>query len=279
MSPHISPSAARRGEFVGRGKMQVFADDNAAAGASGADSGPAAISPVASGERRVCAVIPVYNHAETVWRIVAETLSYLPHVLVVDDGSTDADVGELLAGLPVMLYRHAVNRGKGAALRTALTLLHRMGFHYMLTLDADGQHDPGDIPAFLSLAARRENILAVGCRDFRGKPVPDGAKFGRRLSNLLLRLECGARSGDCQSGFRLYPVNLLSGLQFRSGHYDFEAEVLALAGWAGAEFHDLPIHVFYPSPEQRITHFRPWPELMRLTLLHLRLLRRGVFRR
>ena len=149
----------------------------------------------------------------------------------------------------------------------------------MLTLDADGQHDPADIPAFLKLAESGENLFGIGCRDFSGQPVPAGSRFGRKLSNRLLRLECGLHSEDTQSGFRLYPVKLLAGQSFRCGSFDFETEVLAKAAEAGAEFHDLPVKVYYPSARERVTHFRPLPELARLTRLHLRLLGKRLFRR
>lgn len=225
----------------------------------------------------VCAVIPVYNHGGTLRAVAEKTLRQLPDVLVVDDGSTDCNPAELLRGLPVLLLRQDVNSGKGAALLRALSLLRRMEFRYMLTLDADGQHDPADIPAFLKWTDK-DNVFAVGCRNFSGQPVPFGSKLGRALSNGLFRLESGTDSRDCQSGFRMYPVRLISELRFSCSRYDFEAEVLARAAWAGAEFHDVPVRVFYPEPGQRITHFRKLPELTRLTLLHLRLLTSRLFR-
>ena len=224
----------------------------------------------------VCAVIPVYNHGGTLRAVAEKTLRQLPDVLVVDDGSTDCDPAEQLRGLPVLLLRQKTNCGKGAALLRALALLRRMRFRYMLTLDADGQHDPTDIPAFLKWTERGQ-VFVIGCRDFSGQPVPFGSKLGRALSNGLFRLESGIGSQDCQSGFRMYPVQLISELHFRCSRYDFEAEVLARAAWAGAEFHDVPIRVFYPEPGQRITHFRKLPELTRLTLLHLRLLVSRLF--
>ena len=236
------------------------------------------LSSAAFPRNPVCAVIPVYNHASAIRQVAEKVLQYVPD-LVVDDGSTDADLRTLLDGLPLHYCRHEVNRGKGAALRHALRILADSGYDYMLTLDADGQHDPADLPAFLRLADTGKNFFAIGCRDFTGQPVPGGSRFGRKLSNLLLRLETGIRSADCQSGLRMYPVRLLADLPFRCSRFDFEAEVLARAAWEGAEFRDLPVKVYYPPRGERITHFRPLPELTRLTGLHLRLLAESLFQK
>ncbi len=225
-----------------------------------------------SGGKRICAVISVYNNASTIRKVTEDTLRRIPGLLVVDDGSTDADLKEKLADIPLYYCRHSSNRGKGAALRTALRLLAESGFDYMLTLDADGQHDPADIPPFLELAQSGNDIFAVGSRDFTGQPVPSGSRIGRKLSNLLLKWECGIRSSDSQSGFRLYPVRLLADLPFRCTHFDFETEVLAMAVRAGVVYREIPVRVYYPPKRERITHFRPLPELARLTKLHFRLL-------
>jgi len=225
-----------------------------------------------SGGKRICAVIPVYNNTSTIRQVAEETLRHIPDLLVVDDGSTDANLKEKLDDLPLYYCRHSSNRGKGAALRTALRLLADSGFDFMLTLDADGQHDPADIPLFLELARSGDDIFAIGSRDFTGQPVPSGSRFGRKLSNLLLKWECGVRTSDSQSGFRLYPVRLLADLPFRCTHFDFETEVLAMAVRAGTNHREIPVRVYYPPKRERITHFRPLPELARLTGLHFRLL-------
>lgn len=229
-----------------------------------------------SAGKRVCAVIPVYNNASTVRQVAEATLRHIPDLLVVDDGSTDADLKEKLDDLPLLYHCHASNLGKGAALRTALRLLADSGFDYMLSLDADGQHDPADIPSFLELARSEEDIFAVGCRDFSGQAVPPGSRIGRAFSDLLLKWECGVRTSDSQSGFRLYPVRLLGGLPFRCSRFDFETEALALAVRAGAHYREIPVRVYYPPQGERVTHFRPLPELARLTRLHFRLLAQRV---
>ncbi|MBO4632441.1 MAG: glycosyltransferase family 2 protein [Lentisphaeria bacterium] len=237
------------------------------------------LCPEKSKGKRVCAVIPVYNNGSTVRPVAEKTLRYISNLLILDDGSTDIDLKAILADLPLVYCRQEPNLGKGAALRRALRLLADSGFDYMLTLDADGQHDPADIPAFLKLAENRGNLLVIGCRDFTGQPVPSGSRLGRKISNLLLKLECGIPTADSQSGFRMYPVRILADLPFRCSRFDFETEVLAMAAQAGADFLDIPVKVHYPPMRDRITHFRPLPELTRLTRLHFQLLTKRLSRK
>lgn len=218
---------------------------------------------------KVCCVIPVYNNAATLRDVVSRTLAQLDNVLVIDDGSTDCSTAELLAGLPVRIHRHERNLGKGAALRTAISLLKDApGLEYMLTLDADGQHYPEDIPLFFPFMEANDYSMLIGCRDFSGEHVPGASKFGRSFSNFWLKVETGIDVADCQSGFRAYPIRYISRLHFLSRHFDFEAEVLARAGWGNLEFHDVHIRSFYPHPTERVSHFKPFRDNFRLTLLH-----------
>ena len=111
---------------------------------------------------RVWVVVPVFNNRETVRAVIAACAAVMPHVVAVDDGSTDADVAGLLAGLDITLLKHDRNRGKGAAILTASRFIEERGGGYMITLDADGQHDPADIRKFLPLLPAEENAVVVG---------------------------------------------------------------------------------------------------------------------
>jgi len=224
---------------------------------------------------RTWCVIPVYNNAVTVRRVVEGALQVLEHVLVVDDGSTDTDVSGLLKGLDITLLRHSRNLGKGAAILTASRYIEDRGGVFMITLDADGQHNPEDIRIFLPLLDD-PGVLVVGCRDFRTENVPAGSRFGRSFANFWLRVESGAQVGDCQSGFRAYPVRHLNRLKIRGKRYDFEAEVLAKAAWAGLELKEVDIRVTYPEPKERVSHFRPWMDNLRLTHRHTLLVLRRL---
>lgn len=222
--------------------------------------------------RSVC-VIPVYNNASAIREVVRRARAVLPDVLIVDDGSTDADLRKLLAGEDVEVIRHERNLGKGAALRTALQILDKRGADFMITIDGDGQHAPEDMRRFLPLA-ERPGVLAVGCRDFTVPNVPDSSKFGRKFSNFWMKLETGLSVDDCQSGFRAYPVHLSAQLRCFSNHYNFETEILTRAAWAGLTIVNVPISTHYPPPEKRISHFHPFRDNWRISLVHTMLVLR-----
>lgn len=119
--------------------------------------------------RHICAVIPSYNNGGTVVDVVRGVLRQGLPVLVVDDGSTDG-TADALKDLPVHVLRHTRNRGKGRALKTGLEEARRQGYRFALTLDADGQHDPGDIPALV--AAAGERTLVIGSRNLTAEGMP-----------------------------------------------------------------------------------------------------------
>jgi glycosyltransferase involved in cell wall biosynthesis len=227
-------------------------------------------------EDAVWCVIPVYNNRETVRRVAEECRAMLPHVLVVDDGSTDADLKALLTGLDVTLLTHEENRGKGEAILTASRHVAAEGGEYMITIDADGQHLPRDIARFLPQLRRDEPAVVIGCRDFNTDNVPRSSRFGRSFANFWLMVETGKLVKDCQSGFRAYPVRYLNKLVFKGAHYDFEAEVLARAAWGGLALTMVDIEVIYPKPEERVSSFKPFLDNLRLTRIHAMLVGRRM---
>ncbi|TLM65513.1 MAG: DUF2062 domain-containing protein [Deltaproteobacteria bacterium] len=222
-----------------------------------------------------CAV-PVYNNRETVRDVVARCRAVVPRVVVVDDGSTDADLTALLADLDVAVLRHPANRGKGAAILTAARFVEAQGGVFMVTVDADGQHFPEEIRRFLPLLDESDPAIIIGCRDFDTPNVPNASRFGRAFANFWLLVETGVTVGDCQSGFRAYPVRYLNRLPFKGARYDFEAEVLARAAWAGLALRCVAISVHYPKPEERVSSFRPFLDNLRLTRIHSMLVGRRL---
>jgi glycosyltransferase involved in cell wall biosynthesis len=222
-----------------------------------------------------CAV-PVFNNKDTVRQVVAECRAILPNVVVVDDGSTDADVSELLTGLDVVVLKHERNRGKGEALLSASRYIEERNGAYMITIDADGQHYPRDIVKFLPLLREDQSAIVIGCRNFNTANVPTSSRFGRSFANFWLLVETGKVVADCQSGFRAYPVRYLNQLRFKGAHYDFEAEVLAKAAWAGLALTTVDIDVIYPRPEERVSSFKPFLDNLRLTRIHSMLVGRRM---
>lgn len=224
---------------------------------------------------RVLVAVPVYNHASTLRAVVLGLLERHPHVLVVDDGSDDLEP-EVLAGLPVRMVRHGRNRGKGAAIRTAALEARRQDMSHIVTIDADGQHDPADLPLFLEAVAADPLAVIVGARDFNTENVPGSSRFGRAFSNFWLRVQTGVILSDVQSGYRAYPLNVLENLRCTENRYSFEVEVLVRAAWAGFRLREVNIRVHYPPKGERVSHFRAFMDNVRISLLNTRLTIRAI---
>jgi len=222
-------------------------------------------------------VIPVHNNADTIRQVVGESLHHVPDVIVVDDGSTDADIGALLSDLPVSVLRHPRNRGKGEALRSALSFLRDRGARTMITLDGDGQHDPADLPAIIAPAKLHPRDIIIGVRHMPHAPA--SSHVGRAFSDWWVRLETGLAITDTQSGFRAYPVGPVARLRLAASRYDFETELIVKAAWAGVGFHHVPITVEY-SPQTRLTSgFRPLRDTLRFIRRHSLLVGPGILHR
>jgi len=224
---------------------------------------------------RIIIVIPVYNHAGTLRDVVTRSLKVHDRVMVVDDGSSDGGV-DTLEGLGVDIIRHSNNLGKGAAILSAAKKALRSGMTHMVTVDADGQHDPEDLRHFIPELEAHPDAIIVGKRDFNGAYVPESSRVGRAISNFWLLAETGRSLGDAQSGFRAYPIALFRHLNLRERRYSFEIEVLVKAAWAGIELREVDISIYYPSPAERVSHFHLFWDNLRLSLLNARLIMRVV---
>ena len=213
-----------------------------------------------------CAVIPTYNNARTVADIVERTLAVCPQVIVVNDGSTD-DTLAVLEPLKenIQLITYPRNRGKGHALRLGLEAARKAGYDYAVTLDSDGQHRPEDIPALVA-AAVDDDTLVVGSRNIQADGMPAGNTFANRFSNFWFRLQTGIRLPDTQTGFRLYPLKHLPHLGLLTARYESELELLVLSAWRGVRLVPVSVSVSYPA--DRVTHFRPFWDFFRISLLN-----------
>ncbi|MCG8632916.1 MAG: DUF2062 domain-containing protein [Desulfobacterales bacterium] len=219
---------------------------------------------------RILIVIPVYNHGKTVLEVFNGCMALHPDVLVVDDGSADLprNFASIIKEAGGHLIRHPENLGKGAALKTAAGFAGEEGFSHMITLDADLQHRPKDIPKFKAAVSKDPDALIVGKRDFSGPSIPNASIFGRQFSNFWFRVQTGHAAGDAQSGFRAYPVFVLDRLSLSQSRYDFEIEVLVKAAWAGVSVKSIDIGVDYPLGDKRVSHFNLFMDNLRLTHLN-----------
>ncbi len=217
-------------------------------------------------------VIPHYNHLKTLRQVAEQCLAVWPHVLVVDDGSDEAPEA-YLQGLAVDSLRQAHNQGKGTAILTGAAWAREHGFSHIVTIDADGQHDPKEVPLLIHGAQQHPYSLILGVRKF-DNTVPFGSRFGRKFGNFWVHVQTGKSVQDIQSGYRCYPVNLLNTLRIWSKRYAFEVEIVVRALWAGFGIEEVPVSVSYTS--DRISHFSQWKDNLRLTGLNTYLTTRAM---
>lgn len=224
---------------------------------------------------QIVVVIPVYNQPERLREVVCRCLERCPRILIVDDGS-EPEIASLLADLPVAVLRHEVNRGKAQAIRTAARHLREQGATHMITLDADGQHYPEDLPKMMEAIHEHPDALIVGVRDFERETVPASSRFGRAFGNFWVRLQTGTKVHDIQSGFRAYPLAVIEHLPCRASRYAFEVEVVVRALWGGVKVHEVGVRVQYPEPEHRNSHFHRLSDNLRLIILNTHLTMRSM---
>lgn len=221
------------------------------------------------------AVIPLYNHGKTVRQVVQNCLHCGWPVLVVDDGSRDE--GPLsLRGLEAHVITLPVNRGKGAALLAAAAWARQNGFTHLLTLDADGQHNPQDLTLLATAARQAPQSIIIGARRFEGPHVPASSKFGRKFAGFWVHLQTGKAVSDMQSGLRCYPVDVLEVVKCWCRRYAFEVEIVVRALWAGFGVKEVDVSVYYPPAGQRVSHFHKLADNLRLTLINTHLTMRSM---
>lgn len=223
-------------------------------------------------ENEVCAVIPTYQNAKTLLKVVADVHRVVDTVFVVDDGSNDGTAALLDKATgnerPQKVLTHPKNCGKGAALKTGLTYARQQGFRYAVTMDADGQHRADDIPALLKAVEEEPDALAIGSRELQHENMPAKSTFANRFSNFWFALQTLQRLPDTQSGLRIYPLQRLHGLRWMSARYEAELTLLVFSAWAGVKLLPVPVSVYYPPRDQRVTHFRPGRDFTRISVLN-----------
>lgn len=213
-------------------------------------------------------LIPTYNNAGTLLQVIDDVRRYASDIMVVNDGSTDNTAALLATQSDVRVISYPKNRGKGHALKLGLREAARLGYAYAITIDSDGQHYADDIAVFVEAAERQPDTLFVGARNLQAENMPQRNTFANRFSNFWYWAETGIRLTDTQSGFRLYPLAKLVGTHFIASRYEFEVEVLVRAAWKGIKVENVPIKVYYPPAEERVSHFRPARDFTRISLLN-----------
>ena len=225
---------------------------------------------------KFCVIVPTYNNVKTLPLVLRELAALSYDLMLVNDGATDgtqACIEALKAefekeGRCMYVLSYTPNRGKGYALRRAIKALHGMAYDYAISIDADGQHDAADIAGFIQALHQHPTALIVGSRGMKHENMPRKNTFANRFSNFWFVVQTARRLPDTQSGFRAYPLKRLGKMRFFTRRYEWEIEVLVRAAWSGIPLMAKPISVYYPPTEERVSHFRPGRDFLRISLLN-----------
>jgi len=221
---------------------------------------------------KACVLIPTYNNAQTLAAVLEDVLQFTCNILVINDGSTD-ETKEILKQFPqITVGSYTPNKGKGVALQTGIWKAAKEGYEYAIAMDSDGQHFAKDLPTFLAQIKETPGALIIGARNMSGaekaENIPGKSSFGNRFSNFWFWVNTGHNQPDTQSGYRCYPVQKLAGKKWFTKKYEWEIESIVRASWSGIPVVSVPVSVYYPPAEERISHFRPFKDFFRISVLN-----------
>lgn len=216
----------------------------------------------------VCVLIPAYNAALTIGNVLDEACEHGFPVVVVDDGSQDA-TSRVATDYGVTLLSHPVNRGKGAALLTGFDWAVAKGFEGVVTLDADGQHDPLSIGMLAATARDGRFGILIASRYTQFNEMAGLRKFWNRFGVWCMQARTGFEISDSQSGFRYYSASLLSAVSLSKCGYDLEMEILMKAWKQGFTIGSLPVAARV-ADGRSTSHYRPVRDTWNICMTFLR---------
>ena len=211
---------------------------------------------------KTLALIPALNAERTLPKVLAATRKEIEPVIVIDDGSTDRTGDVARAGGAIVL-RHDVNRGKGAALKTGFAWAMENGYDGVITLDADGQHLPSEIPKFLREREIGGADLIIGGRAHLFQHMLPRRRNANRFSAWCISKCAGVPIPDSQSGFRYYSANLIRSMHLRADGFDMESEVIVRAGRRHFRIVTLPIDLGFVDGVAT-SHYKPLKDTLRI---------------
>lgn len=216
---------------------------------------------------RPAVLVPCFGAEATVASVVEGALGHVEKVLVIDDGSQDQCADRAReAGAEVISHRR--NRGKGASLREGFGELAAQGFTHVVTLDADGQHLPSEIPLLIERSELHPERIVIGARRRDGgHEIAPLKRWANDFADGWVRRASGKEILDTQSGFRVYPLVPLKRIlshEVRGRHFEFESEILILAIRRNLGIEIVDVEVYYPPPEERHSHYHPWIDTLRI---------------
>lgn len=223
-------------------------------------------------DERACVIVPTYNNERTIVDVLRRIRAYTRNVIVVNDGSTPATMQALSAAFDASempeIVDYSPNRGKGYALMQGFRRALELGYRYAVTIDSDGQHFPEDIPSVMDCHLANKNALVVGSRNLTADNMPSKNTFANKFSNFWFHLQTGIRLEDTQSGYRIYPLEQINQKWPITPRYEAELELLVFSAWRGVPVTSVPVRVYYPPEGERVSHFRPFWDFFRISVLN-----------
>jgi glycosyltransferase involved in cell wall biosynthesis len=217
-------------------------------------------------------VIPAFNAAKSVGDVVRSCREIVANVVVIDDGSAD-QTASVARSAGADVVSHSQNREKGAALKSGFAYALQHGYDVVITLDADGQHLPREIPQFLRSRAETRADLIIGGRSHLFDQMLPRRRLANRFSAWSIAWASGTAVTDSQSGFRLYSSDLLRNVRLRTDGFDLESEVIVRAGRGGFKVITIPIELGFVDGLST-SHYKPLMDTLRIawTVFRARLL-------
>lgn len=212
----------------------------------------------------IAIIIPAYNEEKSIRNIVEKTLLYSLHVIVINDGSQD-NTAIQLAGLPIVLLQNDKNLGKGASLLQGFQYAQSLPIAAAISIDADTQHNPDDIPKFIQAMHHYPDHVIIGARLHNKENAPKSRYIANQIADFFISWAAGHRIIDSQSGYRLYPMRLFNDClkSFHPHQFGFESELLIDSARRGYRSAFIAIHSHYPQ-NSRSSHYRPFVDTAKI---------------
>lgn len=191
--------------------------------------------------KKTFAVIPAYNEEKRIGSVIKKTKKYVKNIIVVDDGSRDRTF-EVAEKLKVVVAKHPINLGKGAALKTGCEIAIRKGAEIIVLIDSDGQHNPHEIPKLIK--SLDDSDIVFGCREL-SKNMPFTMRFGNWFIRLTMHVLFGIKLKDTQCGFRALTKQAYKKIRWSSTDYAVESEMIANSGKKNLKFKPVDVETIY----------------------------------
>lgn len=214
-------------------------------------------------------IIPTYNNCTTLESVIESVLDFTEDIIVINDGSTDSTEKILDKYKQIVhVISYSKNRGKGYALKTGFDFAKKMSFNYAISIDSDGQHFASDLNSFITILEKEPDSLIVGSRVLKQDNMKKGSSFANRFSNFWFAIQTFTSLPDTQSGYRAYPLRKIGNMKMWTNRYETELEILVFSAWRRIKILPIPISVYYAPPDKRVSHFNPFRDFTRISILN-----------